>query len=166
MNYNKIFNVDFRKLSLLLTPIFWRKITFVNWVYCLVEPIVILKEDFRKFRGKSIYKIVHNGQVMLLEKVLNDAFDIEDRRIYITDSLINDSIYIYSIPEQKPVYLGTQYLYTFDAFEEIEFDFYIIMPLALKPVSSFDLTNYENQIKGLVNYYKLASKRYKILWIA
>jgi len=102
---------------------------------------------------------------MLLEKVLNDAFDVEERRIYITDSIINDPTYLYSIPEARPVFLGTAYLYDFRVFDETEIDFYVVFPLALKPVSPFDLLNFENRIKALINYYKLASKRYKIIWI-
>lgn len=165
MNYNNIFNVDFRKLSLLLTPIFWRKAAFVAYIYCLVEPVKVLHDEFKIFRKKSIYKIVHNGQVMLFEKVLNDAYDDPQRRIYITDSIINDPLYIYSIPEQRPVYLGTGYLYDFSVFNDVGVDFYVVFPIALKPVSPFDILNFENRIKALINYYKLASKRYKIIWI-
>lgn len=164
MDYNKILNVDFRKLSILLTPIFWRKSIFVGFIYCLVEPQRRLNEDFKKFREKSIYKIVHNGQVILLEKALNDTFDKELRRIYITDSSQSDPVYLYSTAEQKPVYLGTQYLYDFSSFNQSEFEFIVNFPLELKPVNPFDLLNFENRIKALVNYYKLASKRYVIKW--
>lgn len=165
MDYNKILNVDFRKLSVLLTPIFWRKRAFVEYIYCFIEPIKVLNDEFKKFRTNSIYKIVHNGQVMILEKVLNDAFDQELRRIYITDSVQNDPLYLYSIPENKPVYLGTQYLYDFSSFENTNYEFIVNFPIAIKPVNPFDLLNFENRIKALVNYYKLASKRYIIKWI-
>ncbi|QHB38506.1 hypothetical protein lotta81_gp048 [Flavobacterium phage vB_FspM_lotta8-1] len=165
MNYSKVFNIDFQKLSLLLTPIFWRKLAFVSYVYCFIEPLNVLHNEFKIFRKKSIYKIVHNGQVMLLEKVLNDAYDPEERRIYITDSIINDPLHIYTEIEARPVYLDTQYLYTFEVFNETEIDFYVVFPIELKPISPFDLLNFENIIKALINYYKLASKRYKILWI-
>lgn len=165
MDYNKILNVDFRKLSMLLTPIFWRKNAFIGFIYCLVEPAKRLNEDFKKFRQKSIYKIVHNGQVILLEKVLNDAYDAEFRRIYITDSAQNDPVYLYSMPENKPVYLGTQYLYDFSVFQSAEFEFVLNFPLEMKPVNPFDLLNFENRIKALTKYYKLASKRYIIKWM-
>lgn len=179
VRYNRIFNIDFDKLTLLLTPIFWRKITFVSYVRALVDPVHILYNDFLVFRRKSIYKIVHNGQVGLLEKVLNDAFDPADpsldaadtRRIYITDSLIKDPTYIYTTAEARPVYIFPAaadrpvYLYPFSVFDDTGFDFYVIFPLALRPMNPFDIMNLENRIKALVNYYKLASKRYKILWI-
>lgn len=165
MNYNKIFNVDFRKLAVLLTPIFWRKAGFIAFVHSFIEPTKVLNDEFKNFRKKSIYKIVHNGQVMLLEKVLNDTFDNEQRRIYITDSLSVDPLYIYTAPEDRPVYLGSEYLYRFSEFTDGGIDFYVIFPLEMKPVIAFDLLNFENRIKALINYYKLASKRYKILWI-
>ena len=165
MNYNRIFNVNFSKLAVLLTPIFWRKAIFMNFIYCFIEPIKVIHNEFKVFRKNSIYKIVHNGQVMILEKVLNDAFDNTLRRIYITDSLIKDPLYIYSTPEQKPVYLGSEFLYDFSVFNDIGTDFNVIFPISLKPVTAFDLLNSENRIKALINYYKLASKRYKIQWI-
>lgn len=137
----------------------------MNFIYCFIEPIKVIHNEFKVFRKNSIYKIVHNGQVMILEKVLNDAFDNTLRRIYITDSLIKDPLYIYSTPEQKPVYLGSEFLYDFSVFNDIGTDFNVIFPISLKPVTAFDLLNSENRIKALINYYKLASKRYKIQWI-
>ena len=165
MNYSKTFNVDFRKLALLLTPIFWRKVLYLDYVYSFIEPIKRLHYDFTNFRAASIYKIKHNGQVIILEKVLNDAFDAIPRRIYISDSSQNDPIYLYTTAENKPVYFGENYLYDFSAFQSVDTDFIVYFPVSMKPFNSFDLINFENKIKGLINYYKLASKRYVIRYI-
>lgn len=165
MNYNKLFNISFEKLALLLTPVFWRKITFVDWLYCLIEPVRILFGEFLTFRKKAIYDIVHTGQVILLEKVLNDAYDPNERRIYITDSLQYDPTYIYRQIEEKLVYLNNPvYLYTFDSFKAADVDFLVIFPKEIKPVSPIELSNLENRAKAKINSYKLASKTYAIKW--
>lgn len=165
MNYNKIFNIDFRKLALLLTPIFWRFTIMADWIYTFIEPISTIHVDFMKFREKQIYKVVHNGQVILLEKVLNDAFDDASRRIFISELPVFDPLYIYTTAENKPVFLGLQYLYPTQAPEIIDVDFILNFPIAIKPNNPTALINFENRIKALTNYYKLASKRFKILWI-
>jgi hypothetical protein len=165
VDYKKPLTVDIQKLALLLTPVFWRRTTFIEFIYCLVDPIKKLNSEFISFREKSIYKIVHNGQVILLEKVLNDAFDKFDRRIYITDSVQNEPLYLHSTQEQRPVYIGEKTLFNFGSFDAANYEFIVIMPVELKPVFLFDLLNFENRIKTSVNYYKLASKRYVIQWI-
>ena len=165
MNYNRIFNIDFRKLALLLTPIFWRFTRFVEFIYTFIEPIVLLHKDFLIFRDKEIYKVVHNGQVITLEKVMNDAFDPEQRRIFISEEAIFDPLYIYTTAENKPLFLGTEFLYSAPTNNAINTDFIINFPIGLKPNNPIALLNFENRIKALTNYYKLASKRYKILWI-
>ena len=164
MNFNRIYNVDFNRLVLLLTPVFWRKRKFIDFLSALIAPVINLKFDFDIFRRQSIYKVVHNGQVGLLEKVLNDAFDVEQRRIYIIDSVDVDPLYIYTNPEARPVYIGTQYVYDNSSFNDADFDFLVIVPISLKPSAPLDITNFENKMKALVNYYKLASKRYKIVY--
>lgn len=165
MNYNKTFNIDFRKLALLLTPIFWRFTIFVDYIYTFIEPISRLHFDFLGFRKKEIYKVVHNGQVIILEKVLNDAFDETERRIFISEEVFFDPLYIYTTDENKPVFLGTEYIYVTPVNDAIDTDFIVNFPIALKPNNSLALLNFENRIKALTNYYKLASKRFKILWI-
>lgn len=152
-------------MALLLTPIFWRFAVFIDWIYTFIEPISKLHFDFLKFREKQVYKVVHNGQVIVLEKVLNDAFDEANRRIFISELPVFDPLYLYTTAENKPVNIGVQYLYPRQAPEVIDVDFILNFPLALKPNNSIALINFENRIKALTNYYKLASKRFKIQWI-
>ena len=148
-----------------MTPIFWRVTKFVDFIYIFIEPVVVLHNDFLIFRNKEIYKVVHNGQVITLEKVLNDAFDPQQRQIFISEEMIFDPLYIYTKAENKPVFLGSEYIYTTQKSNAISTDFIINFPVNLKPNNSLALLNFENRIKALTNYYKLASKRYIILWI-
>ncbi len=166
-NYSNIYNIDFRKLVDLLTPPFLRKPTFIDWIETLIKPIEDVNISFNKFRKASIHKVTHNGQVCYLQKTLNDSFDKFSRRIYIRDVFYVENVYIYPQIDNKPVYIHeTQptYIYDDDAFNLPDYEFIVYMPIELKPAANKDLINLETQIKSLVNYYKLASKRYIILW--
>jgi hypothetical protein len=165
VNYKKIFSIDFSKLALLLTPIFWRSNIMIDWINSFIEPIAIIHKEFIKYREKQIYKVVHNGQVILLEKVLNDAFDSSERRVFISELPVFDPLYIYTTAENKPVFIGSQYLYPIQPPEIIDVDFILNFPVLIKPNNPIALINFENKIKALTNYYKIASKRFKILWI-
>ena len=165
VDYRKIFDVDFKKLASLLTPVDFRKLNFMQFVWSMIAPLTELKRDFDKYRKKSLYRITHNGQVILLTKVLNDSFDPEERRIYLADSFSRDPLYIYTKNEARPVYLGEKYIYKKTEFGGIDVDFYAIFPLSMKPAQEADITDFENLIKGQINTYKQPEKRYKILWI-
>lgn len=167
-NYSNIYNINFRKLGDLLTPPPLRKPVFIDWIETFLKPLEEVNVLFKKFRKNSIYKVTHNGQVCYLQKVLNDAFDRFPRRIYITDVFYIENLYIYPENDNKPVYINeTQPVYIYDdaAFDIPDYEFIVHMPIELKPAAEIDLINLEIQIKSLVNYYKLASKRYVIQWI-
>ncbi|MDB0600055.1 hypothetical protein PL373_09660 [Tenacibaculum maritimum] len=65
---------------------------------------------------------------------------------------------IYTHEEDKPVYLGTKYIYTREELKFKDVDFVVILP------SSMLLSKEEViRMKSLINYYKLASKTYRII---
>lgn len=168
MNYSNIYNINFRKLGDLLTPPFLRKAALIDWIECLLKPLEEVNVNFKIFRKASIYKVTHNGQVVYLQKVLNDYFDKEERRIYIKDVFYRNPLYIYPETDEKPVYIYDNepvYVYDDNDFNLPDYEFVVYIPIALKPVNDIDIINIEIQIKSLVNYYKLASKRYLIKWI-
>ena len=80
-----IFNFKIEKLVILLIPSFLRKARMVGWIRTLSAPISQLYYDFIQKRYLDIKKLGLNGQVCYLRKALNDAFDIEQRRIRIWD---------------------------------------------------------------------------------
>ena len=85
---------------------------------------------------------------------LNDKFDVSLRRIKITDGNRFQRQYIYTRGEQKPKFLGTIYLYERADYGDTGVDFIVLVPRGL-------LYN-EFEMKYLIDFYKLASKRYKI----
>lgn len=150
--------VDYAKFRDLLLPTFKRKPKIRAYLLAWLMPISNLYTAFMKFRKDTLYKINHNGQVVYLQKVLNDRFDNTLRRIYITDGIINEPTFIYKHVEDRPVYLGTRYIYSREELQFRDVDFIVVLPYDMV-LSDEELI----RMKSLLNYYKLASKTYRII---
>lgn len=148
------YNIDIKKLAVLHLPTFLRSAEMIAWMQCLSAPLVDLHDDFKANRNANIYNLAHNGQVCKLRAALNDRFDISQRRIYIDDGNLYQRTYIYTDGEKKPKYLGTMYLYDDAEYDDTGVDFTVWVPADLH-YNSYEMT-------ALINFYKLASKRYKI----
>lgn len=151
---SKVYDIDIKKLSVLLLPTFLRKAKMVAWLHGLVTPLVSLHYAFQQKRNADLYNLNHNGQVCYLRGVLNDAFDVEQRRIKITDGNTYRRQYIYTRGEKKPKYLGKIYLHERGDYSDESVDFIVVAPREIYR---------ENEMKALIDFYRLASKRYKIV---
>ena len=80
------YNVDVYKMAAYLLPPFLRKKKLFSFFCVFLYPYFVLVQKFKSFRKSSIYKLNANGQVIYIEKYLNDYFSLEYRDIYITDS--------------------------------------------------------------------------------
>jgi len=152
-----MYNIDYNKLILWLLPDFKRKSNQYAWLKSLCAPVLRLHGIFLKNRDANLYKINHTPQVFSLQKVLNDRFDTAQRRIYITDGYTKDRYYIYTNAEDKPKTLGTITLHNRSDYSDTGVDFIVWVPAGVV-LSVSD--NYE--MKSLIDFYKLASKRYTI----
>ena len=124
------------------------------WLRALHFPLIEIVDDFNCNRNQNLYKLAHNGQVCYLRKVLNDRFDIAQRRIKIIDGNKYKREYIYTDGEKKPKFLGTMYLRDDADYSDTGVDFVVLIPTGL---------NYNDyEMRALIDFYKLASKRYKI----
>ncbi|GAA3773775.1 hypothetical protein [Flavobacterium ginsengiterrae] len=99
---NKYTILKWEKFLLWLIPPILRKKTHVDWLDVLLTPLHSLYEDI-------LYKMQHTGQVIYLEKVINEAFNvtkeydpnlnIEQKRqeglIYIDESIKPELQYLY-----------------------------------------------------------------------
>ena len=83
------YDVNFKRLALLLLPTFWRRPLFAAMAYAAVSPLQYLHTRFILWKRESDYRLEHNGQVCYLRALLNDKFDPIDRRITITESVEN-----------------------------------------------------------------------------
>lgn len=148
------YNLDINKLTILLTPTFLRKERFLAWLRVIHFPLIEIVDKFNFNRNENLYNLAHNGQVCYLRVVLNDRFDPIQRRIKIADGNRYQRQYIYTRGEQKPKYLGKIHLYDRADYGDTGVDFIVLIPRGL-------IYN-EYEMKALVDFYKLASKRYKI----
>ena len=149
------FNVHWKKLAILLTPTFLRSELMKSWIELLMEGINDIHYQWLQFRKSNIYILAHNSQVCYLRGALNDRFDNEQRRIQIIDGNKYQRKYIYTDEEQKPKFLGIIYIHGDEDYSDTGVDFIVEVPN--------DIIFNINEMKGLIDFYKLASKRYKIV---
>ncbi|WP_396177426.1 hypothetical protein [Flavobacterium sp.] len=149
------YSVDWNRLVLLLLPTFLRKPKTVAFLQALVAPISQLHYQWTLLRFDHYYKLYHNGQVCKLRKLLNDELDPALRRIYITDGNSFPRKYIYTRAENKPVFIGTMFIYQNDEYTNTGADFTVFVPAEI-------VNTKIHELRALIEFYKLASKRYKI----
>ncbi|PWA10982.1 hypothetical protein DB891_03885 [Flavobacterium laiguense] len=149
------YDVDYKRLGILILPTFLRKPILVSWVHVLLMPISNLHYTWKQKRLADWYKLNHTGQVCFLRKVLNDTLDVADRRIYIDEGNSFPRKYIYTRAENKPVFLGKMHIYQNSEYTNTGVDFIVFAPV--------DIINTRiHELNALITFYKLASKRYKI----
>nr|WP_314801619.1 hypothetical protein [uncultured Capnocytophaga sp.] len=149
-----MYNLNIDKLLVLLTPTFLRKRKLVAWLRTLAMPLNKLLDDFKVHRERDLYNLTHNSQVCYLRKALNDEFDPQLRRIKIEDGTRNIRRYIYQRNVNRPLYLGRMFLYLRGNYIDGGVDFVVVLPRGLE----YD----KYRLEALVNFYKLAGKRWTI----
>jgi hypothetical protein len=142
-----------------------RGFTHDAWLKSCVKPLSDINGSCSIYAQKVRYDLSFNGQVMYLERVLNDTFDQAQRRIYIDDPTPNDidNLYVYYKLEDQPspfVYyeiegnLQPYLLYEAELYNNPDFIVWI-------PISLFTSFN-EPKIRSLIKKYKQAGKFYTI----
>jgi hypothetical protein len=157
-----IFDINYDTLVVQLLPVRLRQSVQKAWVTCLIAPVIYLKGLFDTNRATDLYDLAHNGQICYLEAVLNDTFDDTSRRIYITDGPYFDALFLYTTPEEKPLWTGLiseegstsypdpEWLYTSAETYTLGISFIIHVPSSL----TFDMA----RMKALVDRYRLPGK--------
>lgn len=154
------FDIDFRRFSLLLLPTILRSSLIASFVLAFAEPVKLLYNSFTVNRNANLYRLSITPQVCYLEKALNDRFSSWSRLIYITDGNYKAQMYIYTRTENYPRYIYTKtealprYLYQRGEAGADNYDFIVHVPSWY----IFD----ENEMRALVDMYKLANKNYEI----
>lgn len=149
------YNVDFEKLGKERIAAFLRKPILLAFLNAIVAQVSNLHYSWKQKRLTDWYKIEHTGQVCLLRKVLNDALDPIDRRIYIGNGNAFPRKYIYTGAEKKPVFLGKMFIYRNSEYLNTGADFIVFSPQNI-------IDTKINELNALILFYKLASKRYQI----
>jgi hypothetical protein len=134
------------------------------YLKALVAPLVNLHYTWHNLRIDNLYKIEHTGQICYLRGSLNDFFDPVERRIYITNGVERDGVFIATEAENYDVWIATEaedetlWLTTESENVLSGLDYIVWVPQAL----------YDNQLPDItahIDFYRVAGKRYAIFVI-
>lgn len=158
-----IYNVDWGKLARWLTPTVLRKNIFTAFLNALITPISLLHNSFMSYRSDVNYRLSITVQAVYLQKLLNDRFDIDQRRILVEKQQQYNALYLYLRDENKPLDLYTKAealpltLRTKSEINVYTVDFIVKVP--------FGLHFSKDEMQGVINApgNKLESKTYKIV---
>lgn len=150
------FKNNIKKAVVWLMATYLRRSKHIAWLQACVAPLIYLQDV-------TLYKMQHNGQVVYLEKVLNEWFEVEgynpnlhreSKKVYIVDAYYAKRQYIYQNYEEKPIYLSKTYIHKRSEYSAEYFDFVVMIPQGYR--------YNEAKLHALINYYKLAGKKYKV----
>ena len=158
------YDINYNRLALAIVPLKLRKSLLMHFLYVLLSPVIRAASQFGSYRELSGYRLKHNGQVCYLRAVLNDRFDVFERRITIEDVEPKESHTLYE--RAQAVFLMVKRRSTGDAviLNKRAFsignsvDFTVVVPASLQGLFP------EEQMHALIKTYKLASKRYTITY--
>ena len=154
-----MYDIDFKKLISWLIPPVLKSNHLPILLNAFIAPIKNTYRSFIQFKTESEYRLSNNSQVCYLTKVLNDRFDLDKRQIIITDSSRYTQLYVYPAKDGKDVFLGEEFIRPKTDFADTGVDFTVILP------ENFRIDENEMyEMKSLINSYKLAGKRYKIVY--
>lgn len=122
-----VYIIEWLTLLIWNLPTFLRKPKQIAWISAFTAPLNTLYDSKQLWRESIRYKLMHNGQIIYLEKVLNEYFNIPDydtqdhentKEIYIGEGdeifpiwlsldAENDPVYLALDSENDPVYTPT-----------------------------------------------------------
>jgi hypothetical protein len=134
----------------------------------LFEPVRSFVIDYKKSVEFMFDRTKFNGQVISLETFLNDYFECTG--IYIEDAVKIDKKYLHNASENRPalyIYNDSEsqspyYLYNQSEFDS-QVDFIVQVPAAIYQTLLANNNQKLIQMKGIVDYYRIAPKKYKIV---
>lgn len=148
-----------------------RRPKILDWLYGLIAPLISHYTLFTAFKNEAIYKTEHNASVTLLQKVLNDHFDIIPRRIFINNADVVPTEHYYNPGEGDPFYFyddpngPPEYFLDPEAYNTYGGDFTVFLPNAIKPGVFAEEQILVIQIREKLDYYKLFGTKYTLVWI-
>lgn len=160
------YSMDINKLIKLLKPSVLQKPRHYAWLKSLLSPLAETHENFKDFRLEFNRKLRYNGQVIVLENLLNNLFNNTDRGILVqTNPSGLSQIYLFNKEEnQTPNYIYQKAegkpIYVFQKDENLQqiWDFEVIVPDGILTLEQ------ERQIKAITNKYKLDGKRPRFIY--
>lgn len=157
---DNIYEVNWNKLALWLTPSFLRNQRLLAFVYAALVPVNALYNRFSLHKNYLAYWTEIDSQIWRMEKALNDKYDIAERRIKIEDSTERLATPFYKPEENKQVVLttttegGAIVLYTKNETDIFTNDFIVKVPVFV----AFNAT----EMRAFIDTFKTPSKTYSI----
>lgn len=159
------FELNIGRLIEMLLPELLRKSRHLAWLNSLLKPLKETHEAFVLYRHEFNKSLRYNGQVIILENLLNNIFDSQDRGIVVkTNPSGVAQVYLFNKNDNQPVYVAKksedQPVYIYQKNENIlqVWDFEVIVPDGILT------SEQESQLKSIVNKYKLDGKRPQFLY--
>lgn len=153
------YKIDIFKFAFLLLPPPLRKKKIFAFLKVLTLPISYLHDELMKYRDLCDSRLSVNGQVIYIEKALNDYFLLQNKDIYITDYNVEEITDTYLYDEgDPPTYfydedsLNVTYLYDENISGFLRF---------IVNVPSY-LEDKVEEIKSIVEYNKPAGRLFEI----
>ncbi|MBN1185775.1 MAG: hypothetical protein JXB49_26065 [Bacteroidales bacterium] len=161
-----IYNIDYNRLIRWLVPPQLRNAFILAWTKALISPVAWLYNSFIAYWTDVNYRTAITPQVCYLQKVLNDTFDASSRRITVIDNPGYSVILIHQDSAQLPVFThqeGSGHDADIPIIHDNSnysgtYDFVVQVPFVLTQTELY-------RMASILNAYKLASKRYKIMQI-
>lgn len=155
--------IDWNRFALLLLPLRLRTGTVYGLIKSMVAGVVNAYNALINYNADVKYKLAHTSQVWSIEAVLNDRFDLVQRRIKLVDAGGFDVTCLFPDGDIRPVILNSDSSAPFmihqdSSYFASSYDFIVVLPYAFPEADIYEL-------RALVNYYKLAGKRFDILVI-
>ncbi len=156
-----MFGINFNTVVVWLIPKVLRTAFNVAWLKALVVPVVSLYNQLLTYKTDVLYKLSHNGQLCYLEGALNDTFDTALRRVYISDAGGDVITLIHRDSDGDPLLLdddvtGAFIIHNDSAYFGGSYDFIVNIPYQFSEADIY-------RLRALVDYYKLAGKRYDVV---
>jgi hypothetical protein len=136
--------------------------SFLYYIKSIMGGLQYLNDMFYSYISNKKEELKYNGQIINLQKRLNDLFDNTLRRIYLANISTIPIQYLYSITEFQDDYMysiteAQSNSFIMGSITEIgseQYDFIVYVPVSLSYNS--------DQMNGIVKKYKLADKNYTI----
>lgn len=148
----------------------FKNIRTLAFIKCLLKPIYELSVIFSVYKTSTLDLISHNGQIIYMEHKLNQLYNAGQPGIVIVDTANISYIYVANKSEGAPIYVDNKDLQeTSDiiyignkAEYAAAYDFIVKVPAALYLTLQANNSLGLNNMKSVINYYKIAGKRYNI----
>ncbi len=152
--------INWNRFVVLLLPLRKRTASIFGFIRSVLAPVVYLYNVLRTYEADIRDKLKFTSQVWAIEAVLNDTFDTAERRTYISDAGTDVITLIHRDSDEDPVLLDDDatrafVLHNDSAYFGGNYDFVVNIPYQFSEADIY-------QLRALINYYKLAGKRYDI----